>query len=489
MLEKVIAINNVGVIKAGVPKALDLDKVTLIYADNARGKSTFSAMLQACAEADSEAILVRKTVGAEQAPKVILRFKAKSGDFTAQFDQKAWGGGQPYLYVFNQEFVERNVYASTGVTPDQRASLLDLALGDAAVAQQQQFNKQSDLQRTKAGEVRTAELALTGFRGQLTVDQFIALALPKDADAKLAELEKQIADAKAVAQVLARPAFKKVTVPLINLDGFKRIAAQTFEKVQDGAEELVKKHLNSHNGASTERWIAEGLNHLPEPECPFCGQETNGLALLEAYKSYFNQKYKDHLDEVAAMKAMATDAIPRTLLQSWGATTAFNEGAAGQWRDAFEFKLPSIDVAGAQAVLDAVTSGLTELANVKGASPLDALDPSRVAELEQQLQMVTGMADAFNAEVDELNTKIELHRKSLQAVDLGQLNGQQNLLKMQISRHDAKTIPLIEAVTTARSEHKAAEAAKNQAKEKLDELMAALLAKFESAINDWLGMV
>ncbi len=63
MLEKVIAIDNVGVIKSGAPKALSLEKITLIYADNARGKSTLSALLQAYSEADSKSIVERKTVG------------------------------------------------------------------------------------------------------------------------------------------------------------------------------------------------------------------------------------------------------------------------------------------------------------------------------------------------------------------------------------------------------------------------------------------
>jgi hypothetical protein len=44
MLEKVICVDNVGVIRKGAPKSVDLQKVALIYADNARGKSTLSSL-------------------------------------------------------------------------------------------------------------------------------------------------------------------------------------------------------------------------------------------------------------------------------------------------------------------------------------------------------------------------------------------------------------------------------------------------------------
>ena len=486
MLERVITINNVGVMKTGVPKALDFEKVTLIYADNARGKSTLSVLLQACAEADEKAVQIRKTVGATGNQNVILRFGSKAGGFTTQFDGEAWGGGQPQLYVFNQEFVERNVYTSTGVTPDQRASLLNFALGATAVTQQKKFNEQSELQRSKAGEVRAAEIALTGFRGELSVDQFMALSVPVQADTKLSDLEKRIVNAKAVAQVLVRPEFKKLTNLQVDLDRFKKIAASTLEMIQSDAEGLIDKHIEKHKGALTERWIAEGLNHIPVPECPFCGQETEGLALIEAYKTYFNQKYKDHLADVACMKSLAMESLPKTLLQSWVTTIAFNDGAAGQWQDSFEFVLPIIDVAVAQNMLNEVLKGLMDMAVEKVASPFEVLDINHVLELERQLSLVNDMAEAFNVMIEQLNKKIITHKKGLQAVSLDELKAQKRTLEMQVARHDLKTIPLIEGVKSARAEYKAAEVAKNEAKTKLDELMAKLLADFQQGINDWL---
>ena len=486
MLEKVISIDNIGVIKKGVAKALDLDKVTLIYADNARGKSTLAALMSACAASDSDELVRRKTVGATTDQKVILRFKAPNGDFNAQFDGNTWSGASPNLHVFNQNFVERNIYAGGVVSAEQRASLLELALGDAAVVQRAEFQKQSDIQRTCAGRVTAAEGALTGFRGTLSADKFIALTNIVDADAQIQALDKQISDAQGAEQTLAKPEFKKLTAPTFNLDDFKVVAASEFEQVQDGAEALVKQHFAEHQGDVTERWVSDGLQHKPEPNCPFCGQETEGVELLAAYKVYFNQAYKDHLVNVATMTSLATQNVSRTLLSDWPGIFAFNNGAAGSWAGIFEFTLPTIDLKKPQIIIGVAQQALLMLAEKKIAKPLEAIGLEMIDDVMEQLKAVPAMADEFNALIDEINQKIADHKKSLASADVNVLAAKRVTLALHQARHDAKVKPLINAVTTARADYKAAETAKDVAKVQLDKLMAKLLTDFQAEINTWL---
>ncbi len=487
MLEKVICIDNIGVIKSGVQSPITLEKVTLIYADNARGKSTLAALLNACASANVPELTKRKTIGTQNDQKVLLRFKAPAGDFNARFNGNVWDGQKPNLHVFNQEFVERNVYASSGVTPDQRASLLELALGDAAVTAQTEFTKHSELQRTKAGEVREAEGALTGYRSDLTVDRFIALQEAPNADAEIQALDKQIADAQDIAATLVKPDFKKLTAPAFDLAQFKSIVGSEFEQVQDGAEELVKKHLDTHLGASTERWVATGLHHKPEPDCPFCGQKTEGLALIQAYKTYFNQAYKDHLASIESLHGLVTRGVSTASISSWAGIQAFNEGAASSWNSVVQFTLPTIDIAAAENVIQEAQQSLVRTAEHKKASPLEAIKSSLVAEIEANLISVTTMVTTFNAEIDAINEKISAHKKTLTTTDLQTLTAKRTTLRLQQLRHSPEVKALVEAVTTARDEYKNAEKAKNDAKTNLDNLMANLLTTFQTAINHWLS--
>lgn len=487
MLEKIISIDNIGVIKSGIPQALTLEKVTLVYADNARGKSTLAALLNACASANVPELVKRKTIGAESDQKIHLRFNAPNGGFSSQFDGKAWVGQRPNLYVFNQDFVERNVYASTGVTAEQRASLLELALGDAAVSAQAEFARQSELQRKKASDVRMAEGALKGYHGDLAVDQFITLLEAPNADAEIRALDKQIADAQGIDAILARPDFKKLIAPTFDLTKFKAVADSHFEQVQDGAEDLVKKHLNAHMGAATERWISTGLEHKLEPDCPFCGQKTDGIELIQAYKTYFNQAYQDYLSRIETMRSMVSQSVSTASISNWSSVQGFNEGAAGIWNATIEFTLPNIDFVGAEETIQNAQQALIKVAENKKLRPLEPIEDNVVAVIESQLSSISTSVIIYNTEIDAINAKIALHKKSLFAADVKALISQRTNLELRKIRHDPKVNAVVDLVAAARNEHKQAETAKNTAKANLDGLMANLLAAFQTAINGWLN--
>lgn len=487
MLEKIICIDNVGVIKKGAPKSVDLQKVALIYADNARGKSTLSSLLLACSGADIQDVVSRKTVGSATAQKVLLRFNAPGGAFNSEFDGVAWKGAKPNLHVFDQAFVERNVFASTGVLPEQREALLTLALGDAAVAERAKFEQQAALQKECASKVTAAEGALVGFRGNHTVDQFIALTPLEDADRQLADIDKQIGEARAADQIAARPEFKVVAVPEYNFDALAEIAASSFESLAVKAEEMAKAHFAKHNGPDTERWVAEGLGHKPDSECPFCGQQTGELELLEAYKAYFDSSYSDHLYRVAGLRVGVTSHLGDRHLISWKVNPEFNQGLLSVWSESLGIKeVPALDLAKAIEAQETVKAELLLLVEAKERNPLAALDPAPFSTAVRTLDSVVSMAKSYNAKITKLNEEVAAYKARFAQSDVAALITKRGQLVIRKNRYDAKTVPLVNAVKNARVEHKAAEMAKDAARVKLDKLMAETLANFEQAINEWL---
>ena len=487
MLEKVICIDNVGVIRKGLPKSVDLQKVALVYADNARGKSTLSSLLLACSSANAQDVVSRKTVGATTAQKVVLRFNAPGGAFNSEFNGVAWTGAKPNLHVFNHAFVERNVFASTGVLPEQREALLTLALGDAAVAERAKFEQQAALQKDCAIKVTAAEGALVGFRGNHTVDQFMALTPLEDVGQQLADIDKQIGEARAVDQIAKRPEFKTVVVPTFNFGGLTEVVASSFESLAIKAEELAKAHFAKHNGPSTERWVAEGLKHEPDQECPFCGQSTGELDLLKAYKAYFDNSYSDHLKRISGLRAGVLNCLEDRQLASWTVNFEFNQGLRSVWVESLGIKdAPTLDVAKAAEVLKVVKAKLLMLVEAKERNPLAALDPSPFAIALAELDAVVCMAQNYNAEITKLNEEAAAYKAKFAKSDVVALTTKRGELVIRQNRYDPKTISLIDAVRSARADHKAAESAKDAARAALDTLMAETLAKFQLAINDWL---
>src|SRR5690606_37772358 len=239
------------------------------------------------------------------------------GAFNSGFDGAEWKGETPNLLVFNQDFVEQNVYASNGVLPEQREALLTLALGDAAVAERVKFEQQFSLQKEWASKVSAAEGALAGFRGSYTVNQFIALTPLKDVEHQLADVDKEIGEPRAVGQIESRPEFKTVTVRTFNFDGPADVVSRSYESVAAKAEELAKADFAKHRGSKTERWVAEGMGHEPDDECPFCGQETRELELLKAYKAYFDSSYSEYLKRVSGIRESVLNRLGDAQLASW----------------------------------------------------------------------------------------------------------------------------------------------------------------------------
>lgn len=489
MLEKVICIDNVGVIKKGAPKSADLQKVALVYADNARGKSTLSSLLLACSGGDVQGVVSRKTVGATTDQKVILRFNPLSGEaaFNVEFDGTTWKGPRPGLHVFNQTFVERNVFASNGVQPDQREALLTLALGDAAVVERTKFERYSGLQRESAGKVAAAEGALVGFRGNHTVDQFIAFAPLSDFQQQLADVDKKIGEARDAVRIVKRPHFKTIEVPSFNFDGLSEVVGSSFTSLVAMAEKLVKAHLAKHSGSKTEQWVAEGLNHQPEAECPFCGQATRDLEILDAYRAYFDKSYAEHSRRVARLRIDVSERLHGRQLDSWKAGVEFNHGLLSVWAESLALEpIPEIDFATVARIFASVELALFKMVKAKERDPLAALDPKPFATALIDLGSITAMAKAYNVRIEELNALIGQYKAKIAGPDLAALNSTRSQLVIRGSRHEAKVVSLVDAVTTARAEYKAAESSKNAARAELDKLMADTLLKFEVAINEWL---
>lgn len=488
MLERVICIDNVGVFKKGVQHVSSLKKLTLIYADNARGKSTLSSVMLACANGDAKELQGRKTFGATTDQKVVMRFTPPgAAAFNAEFSAAGWSGAKPNLHVFNQAFVERNVYAQGEVQPEQRESLLNLALGHAAIAERAVYEQQGALQKECAGKVAAAEGALSGYRGELTVDQFIKLEPLNDVDAQLEAVDKEINEARASSRIASRSSFLKLPVPLFDLTSIETVLTSSFNSLALKAEQVAKAHFAKHNGAETERWVADGLRHKPEDECPFCGQRTGQLDLLKSYKEYFDGAFTAHLGRVANLRQDIGLQVGDRQLTQWTARFESNQNVAQVWSESLELEpLPVIEFEKVSATLDASRATLDGLAQAKAGSPHQAVDISALDATKAELAKLVEQNIKYNEAVDALNQKVAAYKEKLATPNVPALEAKRKALAVRKVRFEATTVSLVEAVKKARDDYKAAEKAKDLAREALDRLMGETLIKFQAAINAWL---
>jgi len=88
MVQRFILLRNVGKfdnVDAGAQ--LPLSRLTVIYAENARGKTTLAAILRSLASGRTELVMERARLGAQQAPHVVIDVGVQK---SAVFQNGAW---------------------------------------------------------------------------------------------------------------------------------------------------------------------------------------------------------------------------------------------------------------------------------------------------------------------------------------------------------------------------------------------------------------
>lgn len=486
MLERIVRLENVGLFKSGVPKAFALGKVALIYADNARGKSTLSAILRACATGDANALNARATIDAKSPPKVLMRFALPAGGTNVTFDNGQWDAAVPHIQVFDQGFVEQNVYAGSEVQPDHHQALLDFAIGSAAVAKKKEVDDHGIAQVAATRARTAAEDKLRGYRGQTALDAFLALPKEEDPDARIAELDRRIANAKEAAALTARAGLSHLNAPGADLEGFAKVLQSTFEQVHENAQATVRAHLEKHGGQATERWVSEGQSFHTGDSCPFCGQATEGLDLIAAYKTYFNAEYATHMRRVTGLSAMATAVLPEASIAAWETEHRANTDRANAWAAQVKVECPPPDFAKLRALAANIRRSLQRASTLKSQTPLEAVDPASMADARTDWAAVNGMLAEYNAAVERANNAIASFKKGLAGENLANLERELSAVRLRKTRHTPDVIAIADERAKADKERSRCETAKAKAREELDALMAAVLGRYQAAINGWL---
>ena len=111
---------------------LPLAKLTVIYGENARGKTTLAAILRSLATGEGTALIERQRLGAAHPVHVVIG--GATGTAPIMFQQGAWSAPDPSVAVYDDEFVAQNVCAGLAIENEQRQKLHELILGAKGVA-------------------------------------------------------------------------------------------------------------------------------------------------------------------------------------------------------------------------------------------------------------------------------------------------------------------------------------------------------------------
>ncbi len=484
MLERIHRVKGIGLLHDADGRQYALKKASLIYADNGVGKSTLASIFRSCALNEPDSINRRRTINGSCQPEVLLQF---SNGLQSVFANSNWDHPYPELLVFDAEFVEQNVYAGGQVTTDQRKSLLQFALGTNAVNAQREYDHADSNASAATQLVRNLTNQLSGFHAGLSLQQFRNLAEVADADAQIASLNERLVEAQNIGLIQAKPLPGKLVEPVFYVDQIFDVCQRSLADIDLAAEQRVKKHLDFHGQPNLERWISDGHVYGENESCPYCNQPLDGIDLIQAYRSYFNQDYRQLKASVADLGRLilisTSEAIAERLQASFSTASAIIDG----WQEHVDLQAPEFDFEALNRTLADIRGRLDALRCAKEANllePVGSCDAKN--ELIRAWAQLLGIVKTCNDGIDKAVNLISTYRAGLAAVNLDDIRRAIANLELAKTRHRQDVLDILEQLDGALFQEAAMQAEKRTKKEALNAIMQTTLERYKDRINQLL---
>jgi wobble nucleotide-excising tRNase len=468
-----------------------LSVLTLIYAENGRGKTTLTAILRSLASGDPLPITERRRLRATHPPHVVI--DCTGGPPPAIFQANAWNRSLPNIIVFDDTFIDENVYSGLAVEPEQRQHLHELILGAQGVALNRTLQQHIDRIEEHNRELRRKADAIPATRrGAMNVDDFCALPEMTDIDAAIRAAERNLAAAVEQDAIGSAPLFDILSLPEFDPDSITRLLQRDLPSLNAGSLAQLHRHFASI-GAGGEGWVANGMQRIRRPSengtesCPFCAQDLRASPVVDHYRAYFSAAYAD-------LKRAVSDGLSAIYrLHAGDAPAAFERAVRvcserrQFWSKFAEMPEVSLDTAEIARAWHAARDVVVGALQAKQAAPLEPMSLSAetrdaIIAFEDQRRKV----DALNRRLQEANAAIAIVKERAAAGNRAALTADVGRLKAIRARYALEIAPLCADYLAEKTAKATAEQQRNEARIQLEQYRQGVFPAYENAINNYL---
>lgn len=491
MIERFQLLRNIGQFEnVSMGVQLALTRMTLIYGENGRGKTTLTAVLRSLSMGDPSLVDERKRLGATHDPHIIVSANGNSH----QFQNGAWSATLPEIVVFDDAFVSANVCSGIEVDASHRQNLHELILGASGVSLNSSLRSHIARVEEHNRELRAKSDAIPpASRGGLSVDDFCALQPHSDIDAAILEAERHLAAAQESDTIRKQAEFLPLSLPQFDAAAINTVLQRDLPNLQREAVEHVQAHL-ARLGPDGGNWVSDGMAKIPKvadgpvhEACPFCAQDLHDSPIIQHYEAYFSDAYTSLREEIAqAGKRIGTahsGDIPAAFERAVRVAVQTQEF----WSRFLEVPAFELDTAAIGRAWNAAREAVLAALRQKYAAPLDpitlpqeALDAVREFE-ERRQEVVT-----WSIRLQGHNFNIGIVKEQAAAADVGALNRDLQLLKAVKARHSQPVATLCQSYLNEKAAKAATEAQREQARAALDNYRQNIFPSYETSINSYL---
>lgn len=489
-LKKFTSIQNVGRFhSASASGDVEFRKLTLIYGENGRGKTTLCAILRSLQSGDAGHISGRRTLGSAGQPYVKILLDAPAP--LAAFQDGAWTQTLPALAVFDQQYVSENVYLGDGVGAEQKRNLYKVIVGQDAVGKAQRLDQLvADIRKSNTS-IRDATKAVESHLVPgLKLQDVLAAEADPEIDARIKKLEGDLLNASATVIMPKSVPFGVIALPSKPSNVADQLAT-TLESVSSSVEQRLRDHIARHKmGAGGQAWLAQGLEFSPDEGCPWCGQDLPAAGIVDAYKVMFSEGYRLLKERITAQgKAIAGDFDGLKVnfaLQPLGD----RQKAIDLWKPLGHFVAPEAPAEDeAQQIVANYREQLLRVFRLKHQAPLEpmALDAEALAA-EAAFEDLGRSIASYNAMAEAANAVLQVRQSQLKALNVDGVKAELEKLKVLKRRQERQLSTLCARLSTLIDAKTHQEAERDAIKAKLDAHSGDVVERYQDAINRYLDL-
>lgn len=492
-IDRIQLLRNVGQfdnVSPGPPLACG--RLTVIYAENGRGKTTLATVLRSLSTGDGGLVWERHRLGSQNPPHIIV---TRSNAPAHTFQNGAWSQPLQHIAVFDDAFVTQNVCSGIEVDTAHRQNLHELILGSQGV----QLNT-AVVQHIAAVEQHNRTLRErsdaipAAIRGELSVDAFCALLADPDVDRKIEQAERNLAAARAADAIQRQDMFRQLLVSGFDTEGINALLALDLPALEAAAAARVQAHF-ARLGEGGEAWVSQGINRIGPASageghdvCPFCVQDLRGSALIPHYRAYFGAAYEDLKTEIAETIAAINVAFAGDAPAAFERTVRTAVQTREFWAR-FSQEVPAIEVdtAAIARVWNAARDAVISQLRAKQASPLE---PSKLSEETQAaiaaFHQEREQIEALSSRLLTANINLATVKERAAGANIAALTADlQGFMRVR-TRHTDPAEGLCTTYLAEKQAKAATETLRDRARNALDQYRQRVFPAYQDAINDYL---
>ncbi len=490
MLTRFQLLQDIGLFQStSSPAASPLLRYVLIYAENGRGKTTLSAIFHSLASGNPISINERSRLGSPDAPLIVLASSAGPPPFI--FQNGAWNQPLSDLIIFDDHFVNENVYSGLVVEASHRQKLHELVIGSDGVALNRQLQNYVERIEAHNTELRNRQNAIPARDlGGYGVDAFCDLPVERDVETRIRDAERSLAAALDQDRIRTTPAFMAIGFPDFDTEPIAEALRQTLDTLGAAAATHVQDHLQSL-GSGAETWVQDGMNRIPRAEtggvCPFCVQDLGGSPIINEYRAFFGQEYTSLKRRISAVLDRLAEQhsieLPARLERAISRTIQLREF----WTRFLLIPPITLDTETLIEDWQASRDGLLSLLGTKSGAPLEPLEMSnevldaigRYRKAREDLRLASEGLVGCNLAIEDVKARAAGSDPQLLEQELDRLLACQR-------RHSPRLAPICEQYLAERAAKAATEQLRDQTREQIDQHRVAAFPRCQTGINRYL---